>query len=76
MREALSSEDYESALDIFTFIRNLSKRYSEIPLVQVSIFCFILLMSVYCIIYLYSMLLNKYRYDCDGYVCVCVLVVL
>ncbi|KAI8436709.1 hypothetical protein MSG28_010193 [Choristoneura fumiferana] len=35
MREALSSEDYESALDIFTFIRNLSKRYSEIPLVQI-----------------------------------------
>ncbi|XP_061716012.1 conserved oligomeric Golgi complex subunit 8 [Cydia pomonella] len=34
MREALSAEDYESALDIFTFIRNLSKRYSEIPLVQ------------------------------------------
>ncbi|KAI5644328.1 dor1-like family domain-containing protein [Phthorimaea operculella] len=34
MREALNAEDYESALDIFTFIRNLSKRYSEIPIVQ------------------------------------------
>ncbi|XP_047503354.1 conserved oligomeric Golgi complex subunit 8 [Pieris napi] len=34
MREALNSEDYESALDIFTFIRNLSKRYSKIPIVQ------------------------------------------
>lgn len=34
MREALNAEDYESALDIFTFIRNLSKRYSEIPLIQ------------------------------------------
>lgn len=36
MREALNAEDYESALDIFTFVRNLSKRYSEIPIVQVS----------------------------------------
>ncbi|CAK1556352.1 unnamed protein product [Leptosia nina] len=34
MREALNSEDYESALDIFTFVRNLSKRYSNIPIVQ------------------------------------------
>ncbi|XP_041979174.1 conserved oligomeric Golgi complex subunit 8 [Aricia agestis] len=34
MREALNSEDYECALDIFTFIRNLSKRYAEIPIVQ------------------------------------------
>ncbi|CAH4028494.1 unnamed protein product [Pieris brassicae] len=34
MREALNSEDYESALDIFTFVRNLSKRYSKIPIVQ------------------------------------------
>ncbi|XP_050350817.1 conserved oligomeric Golgi complex subunit 8 [Nymphalis io] len=34
MREALNAEDYESALDIFAFIRNLSKRYSEIPIVQ------------------------------------------
>ncbi|XP_026734219.1 conserved oligomeric Golgi complex subunit 8 [Trichoplusia ni] len=34
MREALNAEDYESALDIFTFVRNLSKRYSEIPIVQ------------------------------------------
>ncbi|KAF9823089.1 hypothetical protein SFRURICE_018242 [Spodoptera frugiperda] len=34
MREALNAEDYESALDIFTFVRNLSKRYSEIPVVQ------------------------------------------
>lgn len=34
MREALNAEDYESALDIFTFIRNLSKRYSDIPIVQ------------------------------------------
>lgn len=35
MREALNAEDYDSALDIFTFVRNLSKRYSEIPIVQV-----------------------------------------
>lgn len=35
MREALNAEDYESALDIFAFIRNLSKRYSEIPIVEV-----------------------------------------
>lgn len=35
MREALNAEDYESALDIFTFVRNLSKRYAEIPIVQV-----------------------------------------
>ncbi|KAH9644791.1 hypothetical protein HF086_007879 [Spodoptera exigua] len=35
MREALNAEDYESALDIFTFVRNLSKRYSEIPVVQI-----------------------------------------
>lgn len=34
MREALNAEDYESALDIFTFVRNLSKRYSVIPIVQ------------------------------------------
>ncbi|KAJ0176693.1 hypothetical protein K1T71_007872 [Dendrolimus kikuchii] len=34
MREALNAEDYESALDIFTFVRNLSKRYAEIPIVQ------------------------------------------
>ncbi|CAH0715636.1 unnamed protein product, partial [Brenthis ino] len=34
MREALNAEDYESALDIFAFILNLSKRYSEIPIVQ------------------------------------------
>ncbi|XP_072949131.1 conserved oligomeric Golgi complex subunit 8 [Epargyreus clarus] len=34
MREALNAEDYESALDIFTFVRNLSKRYSEIPIIQ------------------------------------------
>ncbi|XP_045773050.1 conserved oligomeric Golgi complex subunit 8 isoform X1 [Maniola jurtina] len=34
MREALNAEDYESALDIFAFIRNLSKRYSEIPIVE------------------------------------------
>ncbi|XP_068633113.1 conserved oligomeric Golgi complex subunit 8 [Battus philenor] len=34
MREALNAEDYESALDIFTFVRNLSKRYTEIPIVQ------------------------------------------
>lgn len=40
MREALNAEDYESALDIFTFVRNLSKRYSEIPIVQVSNFIF------------------------------------
>ncbi|CAG9786666.1 unnamed protein product [Diatraea saccharalis] len=38
MREALNAEDYESALDIFTFIRNISKRYSDIPIVQVLIF--------------------------------------
>lgn len=37
MREALNAEDYESALDIFAFIRNLCKRYSEIPVVQVFI---------------------------------------
>lgn len=36
MREALNAEDYESALDIFTFVRNLSKRYSEIPIVKVN----------------------------------------
>lgn len=35
MGEALNAEDYESALDIFTFVRNLSKRYSDIPIVQV-----------------------------------------
>lgn len=34
MREALNADDYESALDIFTFVRNLSKRYSVIPIVQ------------------------------------------
>ncbi|XP_053609980.1 conserved oligomeric Golgi complex subunit 8 [Plodia interpunctella] len=34
MREALNAEDYESALDIFSFIRNLSKRYSEIPIIE------------------------------------------
>lgn len=37
MREALNAEDYESALDIFTFVRNLSKRYSDIPFVQVNV---------------------------------------
>ncbi|CAG9125592.1 unnamed protein product [Plutella xylostella] len=34
MREALNAEDYESALDIFTFIRNLSKRYTDVPIIQ------------------------------------------
>lgn len=34
MREALNTEDYESALDIFTFVRNLSKRYKDIPIIQ------------------------------------------
>lgn len=34
MREALNGEDYESALDIFTFVRNLSSRYAEIPIIQ------------------------------------------
>lgn len=37
MREALNSEDYESALDIFTFVRNLTKRYFNIPIVQVGL---------------------------------------
>lgn len=36
MREALNAEDYESALDIFTFVRNMSKKYSNIPIIQVS----------------------------------------
>ncbi|XP_050682088.1 conserved oligomeric Golgi complex subunit 8 [Leptidea sinapis] len=34
MREALNCEDYESALDIYTFVQSLSKRYSNIPIIQ------------------------------------------
>lgn len=46
MREALNAEDYESALDIFTFVRNLSKRYFEIPIVQVYEFVNIMIIVI------------------------------
>lgn len=35
MQTALNNGDYESALDLFTYIRNLSRKYNDLSAVQV-----------------------------------------